>query len=284
MEVFYNDLSSRPLAENEYGARSRIFELLNTMKSLRDYDINIMRTHNGFYAEQISEEYTFASFFGDSSVSMDLKLLLRTIVANPFIEDEDSYEAEQFITNTFSTKNQENQDVNPEGLASAFVFNSPSISLSSHSHWRANILFLSVTNADVPQSTAQIKIFNFYSTECINQPAFHSWIGYLNPFIELNSEKNIYEVFTPEIFKFEKQAINDIKSWFYDDKRYLIRIKKLLEDIQQNPFNRGKGKTEPLIGTGGRASKRIGKKDRIVYSYIEGKIIIHQCRGHYDDK
>ena len=94
MEVFYNELSSRPLADNNDEAKSRVLGLLNTMKSLRDFDINIMRTHNGFYAEQISEEYTFGSFFGDTSVSIDLKLLLRTIVANPFIEDEDSYEPE----------------------------------------------------------------------------------------------------------------------------------------------------------------------------------------------
>ncbi len=284
MEIFYNELSSRPLAENHDEAKSGVLGLLNTMKSLRDFDINIMRTHNDFYAEQISDEYTFGSFFGDTSVSMDLKLLLRTIVANPFIEDEDSYEAELFITNTFSTKNQNNQDVTPEGLASAFVFNSPTISLSSHPQWRANILLLSVTNVDVPNTTTQVEILNMYSMECINQPTFQSWLSYLNPPIELNSEKNIYKVFPPEQFQFENKAIHDITSWFYDDKRYLIRVKELLEDIPKNPFNGGKGKTEPLGGTGGSASKRIVRKDRIVYTYTEGKFIIHQCRGHYDDK
>lgn len=284
MEVFYNELSSRPLADNNDEAKSRVLGLLNTMKSLRHFDINIMRTHNGFYAEQISDDYTFGSFFGDTSVSMDLKLLLRTIVANPFIEDDDSYEAEQFVTNAFTTKNHENQDVNPEGLASAFVFNSPSFSLSSHPHWRTNILHLSITNADVPKTTTQVEILNLYSTVCVNQPAFQSWLSYLNPPIELNSEKNIYKVFSPEQFQFESKAIQDITSWFYDDKRFLIRVKELLEDIPQNPFKGGKGKTEPLSGTGGRASKRIIKKDRVVYTYTEGKIIIHQCRGHYDDK
>lgn len=284
MEVFYNELSSSPLAENHDEAKSRVLRLLNTMKSLRDFNINIMRTHNGFYAEQISDDYTFGSFFGDTSVSIEERLRLRSIVDCPFIEDDDSYEAEQFITNTFSTKNQDNQDLNPEGLASAFVFNSPSISLSSHPHWRNDILHLSVTSADVPQNTTQVEILNLYSPECINQAAFQSWLSYLNPTIELNSEINIYNVFSPEQFQFESKAIQDITSWFYDDKRYLIRVKELLEDIPQNPFKGGKGKTEPLRGTGGRASKRIVKKDRIVYTYTEGKIIIHQCRGHYDDK
>lgn len=283
MEIFYNELSNRPLTAKQQDAAARVLELLNTMKSLRDYDINVIRTHDGFYGEQLSEDYTFGSFFGDPSVSMDVKLLLRTIVANPFIEDDDSYEAEQFITNSFTTKNQDNEDVNPEGLASAYVFNSPVISLSSHPHWRNNLLLLSVTNTDDIQITTQFEILNLHSSECINQAAFKNWLSYLNPPIELNSEENIYKVFPSAQFQFENKAVQDITSWFYDDKRYLIRVKELLEDILQNPFKGGKGKTEPLGGTGGKASKRIVKKDRIIYTYTENKIIVHQCRGHYDD-
>ncbi|HRP16519.1 MAG TPA: Txe/YoeB family addiction module toxin [Ginsengibacter sp.] len=283
MEIFYNELSNRPLAANQEGARKRIIGILETMKSLREYDINVMRTHNGFYAEQLSEDYSFGSFFGDTSVSMDLKILLRTIVANPFIEDDESYEAEQFLTNTFTTNNQDNEEVSPEGLASAFVFHSPTISLSSHQHWRKNLLLLHVTKTDDSHTTTQYEILNLYSSECVNQTAFQSWLSYLNPPIELNSEENIYKVFPSVKFQFDNKAIQDIISWFYDDKRYLIRVKELLEDISQNPFKGGKGKTEPLGGTSGKASKRIVKKDRIIYTYTDDKIIIHQCRGHYDD-
>lgn len=283
MEVFYNELSSNPLGVNSEEARSRVFGLLKTMKSLREFDINIMRTNDGFYAEHLSDDYTIGNFFGDPLVGKDLKILLRTIVANPFIEEDDSYEAEQFITNSFKTKDQENQDVNPEGIASAFVFNSPTISISSHPHWRNNLLLLNVTNTDNPPHTTQFEILNLHSSECINKVAFQNWLSQLNPLIELNSEENIYKVFPPAQFQFENRAIQDITSWYYDDKRFLIRVRELLEDILQNPFKGGKGKTEPLGGTGGKASKRIVKKDRIIYTYSEDKIIIHQCRGHYDD-
>lgn len=284
MEIFYNELSNRPLAPNQEESRGRIFQLLDTMKSLREYDINIMRTHDGFYAEQLSEDYTFSSFFGDPSVSMDLKLLLRTIVANPFIEDDESYEAEQFITNTFNTQNQENEPVIPEGLASAYVFNSPVISINSHPHWRNNVLILNVA-IDGTQLAVKIEnILNLYSSSCVNQDAFQNWLSYLNPPVPLNSEENIYKIFPSSQYQFESKAIQDITSWFYDDKRYLIKVKELLEDIVENPFKGGKGKTEPLSGTEGKASKRIVKKDRIIYTYTNDKIIIHQCRGHYDDK
>lgn len=284
MEIFYNELSNRPLAQNQEEAKGRILQLLETMKVLREYDINIIRTHDGFYAEQLSDDYTFGNFFGDPTVSTNLKILLRTIVANPFIEDDDSYEAEMFVSNTFNTQNENGETESPEGLASAFVFNSPAISISSHPHWRNNYLSLSITTNDTPPQATSKNILNIYSSNCVNQAAFKEWISYLNPPVQLNSEENIYKVFPATQYQFEGNAINDIISWFYDDKRYLIRVKELIEDIIDNPFKGGKGKTEALSGTDGKASKRIVKKDRIIYTYIKDRIIIHQCRGHYDDK
>lgn len=282
MEVFYNELSSRPLADNNDDARSRVLGLLDTMKSLRDYDINIMRTHDGFFAEQISHDYTFGSFFCDTSVNNNLQLLLRTIVANPFIEDDNSDEVEQFVVNSFTAKNHENQDVTPEGLASAHIFNSPAISLNSHSHWRNSLLNIAIL--DDEQNTTQTEVLNLYSKECVNKDGFQNWLNYLNPPIELNSEQNIYKVFLPAQFRFEKKAIQDIISWFYNDKRFLNRVVELIKDIPQNPFKGGKGKTETLGSTSGKASKRIARKDRIIYTYTEKIIVIHQCRGHYSDK
>lgn len=284
MEIFYNELSNQPLASNKEEAKDRIIALLKTMKSLREYDINIMRTHNDFFAEQLSDDYTMGSFFGDSEVSRELKLLLKTITANPFIEDNDSYEAEMFITNTFTTQNEINEIINPEGLASAYVFNSPTISIGSHEHWQNHYLNLSIVADDNPAEVNQKQLLNIFSENCVNNEAFQDWISYLNPPVELNSKENIYSIFPVNTYKFETKAIKDIISWFYDDKRYLIRVKELIEDIANYPFQGGKGKTEPLSGTGGKASKRIVKKDRVIYTYTAEKITIHQCRGHYDDK
>lgn len=284
MEIFYNELSNKPLALNKEEARSRILTLLNTMKSLREYDINIMRTHNDFFTEQLTDDYTMGSFFSDPEVSYELKLLLKTITANPFIEDVDSYEAEIFVTSTFSTQNEKNETVKPEGLASAYVFNSPTISIGSHKHWQNDYFTLSIISDDNLDEINQKQILNVFSENCVNAKAFQGWISYLNPLVPLNSKENIYKIFPATLYQFDTRAIKDIISWFYDDKRYLIKVKELIENIEINPFQGGKGKTEPLSGTGGKASKRIVKKDRVIYTYTSGKIIVHQCRGHYDDK
>ena len=284
MEIFYNELSNHPLADNQQDARARILTLLETMKYLRNHDINIMRTHNGFYAEQLCESYSFLDFFNDPKVHNDLKILLRTITASPFIKDDDSDEADDFILGKFETKNERNEIVIPEGLACAYLCNAPTISISSHDHWRNNLLLLHVTyEDDIPVVSKDVNIQNIHSLNCLRKDGFRNWLNEaLNHLVLFDSEEHIYRVFPRDKYLFERKAINDLISWNNDDKKRLSRIKELIEDIEMNPFQRGKGKTECLL-SGNKASKRITKKDRIVYTYTSSIIIIHQCKGHYDD-
>ena len=283
MEIFYNELSREPIAKNREEAKQKIVTLLETLKNLREKDINVMRTNDGFYADMISSDYSISDFYNDPSVSNKLKLLLRTVAINPFICDEDSYEAEMFVMNNFSIENHLQQHVSPEGLASAHIFNSPVISLSGDNYWEKDYLALTIQsfNEEV-KHTANIP--NVYSPESISNNAFITWIDSLTQGLQLNTEYSIYSQFPREKFIFESKAIDDIISWYYDDKRFLLKVKELINDITLNPFTGGKGKTETLSGSDGKASKRIIKKDRIVYTYTKEKITIHQCRGHYDDK
>lgn len=280
MEVFYNELSNKPLAANAVDARERVISLLKTLKQLREYEINIMRTHDNFYTEKVSETYQFADFFNDSSVSPTLKILLQTVVANPFIKDEETLEAGLFIENEYFTTDHSGASVSPEGLSSAFIFNSPALSFGSEVFWQKGLLSLTVKEPDGLEEKHEV--VNIFSADSTAEEPFKNWWAMLNPPVPLNSEANIYSVFSSEQFIFEQRAIDDLIFWYYNDKRYLARIRELIEDIIYNPFCGGKGKTETLKG-GSKASKRIEKKDRIVYSYSDNKIIIYQCRGHYED-
>ena len=283
MEIFYNELSREPIAQNREEAKQKIVTLLETLKNLREKDINVMRINDGFYADMISSDYSISDFYNDPSVSNKLKLLLRTVAINPFIYDVDSYEAEMFVMNNFAIENHLQQQINPEGLASAHIFNSPVISLSGDEYWEKDYLILTIlsSNNEV-KYTANIP--NVCSPESISNNAFVAWLDSLTQGLQLNTEDNIYKLFPRDKFIFESRAIDDILSWYYDDKRFLLRVKELINDIFLNPFTGGKGKTETLGGTEGKASKRIIKKDRIIYTYTKEKITIHQCRRHYDDK
>lgn len=72
--------------------------------------------------------------------------------------------------------------------------------------------------------------------------------------------------------------------WQENDKQMLKRIIELIKDIDRNGYL-GIGKPERLSGDlAGYYSRRIDKKNRIVYKIADGKILIAQCGSHYKDK
>lgn len=70
-----------------------------------------------------------------------------------------------------------------------------------------------------------------------------------------------------------------------EDKQMIKKINDLLKDIERNGLLKGKGSPEPLKGNlSGYCSRRINEKDRLVYRLVDNKLLIAQCKGHYDDK
>ncbi len=80
----------------------------------------------------------------------------------------------------------------------------------------------------------------------------------------------------------EDRAWSEYLCWQTQDKKTLIRINKLKNDIKRNPCQ-GIGKPERLRDNlKGCWSRRIDETNRIVYC-VEGKIIyIISSKGHYD--
>lgn len=279
MEVFFNELSINPVGTEPSTGRARIYGLLCTMKSLRESQFTVLRTHDGFFADQIAEGYSCLDFLRDEEVPRIQKELLQTVCRNPFIANENSEEAEYYILNSFSTLGHTCETIVPEGLAAAHIHGSPVVSFASHPHWQKEKLVINVheTNGE----TSQESIWNFW-----NEEGIELWTEQEerdNNEILLNSKENIYRVFPGGEIEFDERALEEFIAWFYDDKRYQKRIIKLIADIPKNPFNGGLGRAEVLSGEGMIASKRIVGRDRLVYTYYDNRITVHSCRGHYDD-
>lgn len=280
MEVFFNELSIHPQCTDKETAKGRIMNILHLMKALKEHNINILRTYPNFYIEDLGGGYSVNSFLTDQDVKRDLKTLLLTIVKNPYIPEADSYEAEVFINNRFETNDHAGRAVSTEGLAVSYIYNVPSVSLDSHGFWKKDALSLNVYDTTQNVSNDAI-VINLSHPGSIESNEFRSWLQAITQ-INLNSYENITALFPTSEYLFDKRAIDDIISWYYDDARFLIRIIELIKDIKSNPYTGGKGHTEALSGD--KQSKRIIKKDRIVYRYTAEMIHIYQCRGHYDDK
>ncbi len=83
---------------------------------------------------------------------------------------------------------------------------------------------------------------------------------------------------------FADDAWEEYLYWQTQDKKTLRKINSLLKEVLRTPFT-GSGMPEPLRGDkSGKWSRRINEKDRLVYSAEDGRIVVYQCRDHYEDR
>ena len=84
-----------------------------------------------------------------------------------------------------------------------------------------------------------------------------------------------------------QQALDDIESFKQGgDKKSLKKIYALIEELYEHPYT-GTGKPERLKGNwSGYWSRRINKKDRLIYAVEEDKVvvIVVQAKEHYGDR
>ena len=80
---------------------------------------------------------------------------------------------------------------------------------------------------------------------------------------------------------FEEGFEKEVNRLSRSDPNNLKKVKKLILDILEHPFE-GIGKPEPLkYEWSGCWSHRIDKKNRLIYKVIDNAIIILSCDGHY---
>lgn len=77
------------------------------------------------------------------------------------------------------------------------------------------------------------------------------------------------------------QAMEDLEFWVSSDRKVAMRVLKLIENARRQPFE-GMGKPEPLKHIGPDIwSRRITRRDRLVYRVTERTVDILQARYHY---
>lgn len=81
--------------------------------------------------------------------------------------------------------------------------------------------------------------------------------------------------------EFDTEAVEDLAWWIVQDRKKALRILRLIQETQTNPFG-GIGKPEPLKHEmAGCWSKRIDDEHRLVYQVRPEKIRVLACRYHY---
>ena len=80
--------------------------------------------------------------------------------------------------------------------------------------------------------------------------------------------------------EFDIAAFEDLAWWVERDRKQALKIIKLIQEVQRNPFQ-GIGKPEKLKhDLSGCWSRRIDKEHRLIYEVLEDKIRILACIFH----
>ncbi|CAA7197435.1 MULTISPECIES: Txe/YoeB family addiction module toxin [Chryseobacterium] len=85
--------------------------------------------------------------------------------------------------------------------------------------------------------------------------------------------------------EFTEDSLEQISDFKKSDKQSFNKVSKLLEELMEHPYT-GTGKPEQLKGDySGYWSRRINKKDRLIYRIDEKSIIVFvlSVKGHYND-
>ena len=77
------------------------------------------------------------------------------------------------------------------------------------------------------------------------------------------------------------EAWEDYEYWQKQDRKTLLKINKLLKDIERNGVSTGEGKPEFLKYLKAW-SRRITDEHRLVYDVIDNKLCLYSCKGHYE--
>ncbi len=81
--------------------------------------------------------------------------------------------------------------------------------------------------------------------------------------------------------EFSVTAMRDYQYWKANHPNKARKIRLILEDVLKTPFT-GIGKPEPLLfDMHGYWSRRIDKKNRLLYKVEGDRVIIMSCRYHY---
>ncbi|MBD2703097.1 Txe/YoeB family addiction module toxin [Spirosoma sp. BT702] len=83
---------------------------------------------------------------------------------------------------------------------------------------------------------------------------------------------------------FSPQASKEYQEWLGTDSKIAKKVFELIVECTHSPFI-GKGAPEALKHDfSGYWSRRINKKDRLVYRVTDAEVFVLSCLGHYGDK
>ncbi|MDR1022209.1 MAG: hypothetical protein LBL94_02895 [Prevotellaceae bacterium] len=217
MKLFFNELSCEPVADSKYSAIERMNIFAKTVSIARRKGFRNIRCDTPANAIMLTQQYSLFDWLNDSSVSREYRDFMYGVIVPPYI-DEDDPEFEQYV---YSTVTFENTEYNISktvciGLASAYLYNLPVISILSIPLWKQHILSITI---EKDGSIFSENVYNISSCESFS-------ISDIIDFIDSISEFTLVET----SLKPEDKAIH------LADHHGKAELQELCNQLKHNPY------------------------------------------------
>ena len=196
MELIFNELSIEPEANSVYTANDRMMIFAKAVGAARQKGFNIIRSDYFAYQIQLTTNYTLNDWLINKQIPQEYRDLLYGMITPPFINEEDEEIENEYIESNYFFEDTANNINKTEclGLASAYLYETLSISFNSLPVWRQTQLQIIIENE---QSTATGNVFNVYSKASFDQQDILDFVESISEIVlqetELNpANKNIH--------------------------------------------------------------------------------------------
>ncbi|MDR1023128.1 MAG: hypothetical protein LBL94_07665, partial [Prevotellaceae bacterium] len=217
MKLFFNELSCEPVADSKYSAIERMNVFAKTVSIARQKGFRNIQCDYPANAIMLAQQYSLFDWLNDSTVSREYRDFMYGVIVPPYI-DEDEPEFEQYVDSTVTFENAECNisKIGCIGLASAYLYNLPAISILSIPLWEQHILPITIEKNG---NTFSENVYNISSCESFS-------ISDITDFIDSIGELKLVET----SLKPEDKAIH------LAEHHGKAELQELCERLKHNPY------------------------------------------------
>jgi len=176
MELIFNELSLQPSVSDTHSANLLVEKLIQTYSKAKSHGFKKIRFHQVFEEISLLDDYTFSDWLKNTT-SRTLKDLLLSAKVYPFISDGDEWAENEYLSRRYFFENEFVERTEPRGLAAAIIYETLTISLASHEHWKQSQLRVFVTDENLEGILPTENVNNVCETIHFESPIIQDFVG-----------------------------------------------------------------------------------------------------------
>lgn len=169
-------MSLQPAPQDTHSANGLIDKMIKTHAKAKSLGFKKIRFHRVFEEIALLDGYTFRDWLHKTNNRL-FKYLLLAAKVYPFINEEDEWAENEYLSRRYFFENDFIGRIEPQGLAAAIIYETLSVSLATHDFWKKEELPVFVTD-ETPEGVMLAKnIFNICAETSFESAAILDFVG-----------------------------------------------------------------------------------------------------------